>query len=150
MNQKRAELDLPALTVVVVGLIRDDLNDDKISSTYFRQAMSESVSQEQLLYLKQSWEESLQKFDLSDAKKIIFLWKLFRLYNQPWRKYHTLVHIFDLCKKADSLKGLSTEDKSLLKLTAFFHDAIYVPTSKKNEEVTTYYSAKCRTDISVY
>ena len=135
VNKKRAELDLPPLKVIVVGLLKDDANDDKISSTYFREAMSEIITPGQMLYLKQSWDKSLSGFEIEESLRVVFLWRLFRLYSQSWRKYHTLVHIFDLCKKADGIKGVSQDDISLLKLTAFFHDAFYVPSSSNNEKV---------------
>lgn len=150
INQKRAEVSLDPLKIVVVDLIKDDSHDDKVSSTYFRQYMTELISGAQLIYLKESWYVSLKDLGVEPPQSEAWMWRLFRLYCQPWRKYHTLRHIDDLCHKIDALEGLDNEKKAVLKLTAFFHDAIYTPTSNQNEKVIEPYprEALCSCRIS--
>ena len=135
INQKRSEVSLPPLKIAVIDLIQDEGQDDKISSTHFRKAMTEMISGDQLNYLKKCWEESTENIGMEPAQSQVWLWKLFKLYSQSWRKYHTLQHIRDLCEKIDKLGNIEHQEKGLLKLAAFFHDAIYVPSSKLNEVV---------------
>lgn len=135
INDKRAEEHLPPLSVVIVDLVQDEKQQEKVSSTHFRKAMSEIVTGEQLEFLKDSWRQSLQQLDIHCPSNEVWLWRLFKLYCQPWRKYHTLAHIVDLCQKIDKTEGLKDAEKAFLKMAAFFHDAIYIPSSKLNEKV---------------
>lgn len=52
-------------------------------------------------------------------------------YNEPHRFYHTIEHIEDILKKLNA-KGLDKHDE--LFLAAVFHDIVYNPKSKTNEE----------------
>lgn len=134
INQKRAEADLPPLNIVVVDLVQDDSEQEKVSSTHFRKFMSEMVTGDQLNYLKKSWYDSLKEIGVEGPNLEVWLWRVLILYCQPWRKYHTLRHIVDLCEKIDKLQDSTAASNAFLKITAFFHDVIYTPRSKLNEK----------------
>lgn len=57
--------------------------------------------------------------------------KLFKLYMQPHRRYHTLKHVDDMLLK---LSEAPVEDITAVKAAIFFHDAVYYPGSPYNEE----------------
>ena len=63
------------------------------------------------------------------------------LYNQPHRYYHNLDHIFYIFKLINKEK-LGIEDLFKLKVAALFHDVIYDPRSKTNEEDSAEYFKK--------
>ena len=74
-----------------------------------------------------------------------YWWCIIRdLYQQQWRKYHTLNHI-------DKFTTLGTKyyNDGVIKdyvnclLTIWFHDIIYVPTRKDNEDVIYFLYTKC-------
>jgi predicted metal-dependent HD superfamily phosphohydrolase len=56
-------------------------------------------------------------------------------YDEPWRYFHTRNHLKYILSKI-SIYGekLSKENIDILYLTTLFHDAVYLPWSKTNEE----------------
>ncbi|MBI4157474.1 N-methyl-D-aspartate receptor NMDAR2C subunit [Candidatus Woesebacteria bacterium] len=54
-------------------------------------------------------------------------------YKEPHRFYHTLKHVEDCLNKFDEVKDFVV-DKEALELAIWYHDAVYVPGAKDNEE----------------
>lgn len=54
-------------------------------------------------------------------------------YSEPHRKYHDLSHIQDCLAKFDSMRDL-TENVVAVELAIWFHDIVYDPLSRTNEE----------------
>lgn len=54
-------------------------------------------------------------------------------YGEAHRCYHTLAHLEDMLTKADELGGLIA-DRDAVDLATYFHDIIYDPLSRTNEE----------------
>ncbi|MBK8804099.1 MAG: N-methyl-D-aspartate receptor NMDAR2C subunit [Fibrobacteres bacterium] len=54
-------------------------------------------------------------------------------YSEPHRKYHNLSHIQDCLAKFDSMRDL-TENDMAVELAIWFHDIVYDPFSRTNEE----------------
>ena len=71
----------------------------------------------------------LSKFGISKEK----FGKLECMWNEPWRFYHTEKHLIDLLDKIEDI-GSNTEEYQILIMVAFFHDVVYKPWSKTNEE----------------
>ncbi|CAG7581442.1 MAG: Phosphopantetheine adenylyltransferase [uncultured marine phage] len=68
---------------------------------------------------------------LEDAKE------LRKRYNEPWRFYHNENHIINLIEKFTSLKhdkGLTEEELDTMIEAAYYHDVVYNPWSRTNEE----------------
>lgn len=63
-------------------------------------------------------------------------------YNQPHRHYHNFDHIRDMLRKADVVNS-NFENETALELAIWFHDSIFDPLSKFNEEA----SAKLAYDL---
>ena len=59
--------------------------------------------------------------------------KLITAYLEPHRAYHTLDHIKACLRHLDDTRSLATNPASI-ELALWFHDAIYKPYSKTNEE----------------
>ena len=55
-------------------------------------------------------------------------------WSEPHRKYHTLSHLYDLVEQIQTNSELVERERNLLLLAAFFHDSIYDPKRKDNEE----------------
>ena len=126
-NPKRAELGLPPVKTTIFEIRA------KTSSTELREAKAAIITEDQMNYLKQSWYQSLEELEIEGPQSEIWLWRLFELYFQPWRKYHNLQRISDLCQKIDKLANFCSKERAFLKFAVFFRDAIYVPSSEDNE-----------------
>lgn len=88
-------------------------------------------------------------------KRFIELWKalgvtgsneitydnLYQLYNAPERYYHNTSHIKKCLVELDACAHLVT-DKNALELALFYHDAIYMPGSDSNEELSAELAAR--------
>lgn len=86
----------------------------------------------QLHYLKGTWEYVFSKRNLSYSKRPLVneeFYKLINLYMSKGRYYHTIDHLYD-CMKLLAKFPSSFE----LQVALFFHDAIYDPTRRDNEE----------------
>jgi predicted metal-dependent HD superfamily phosphohydrolase len=55
-------------------------------------------------------------------------------YSEPHRRYHTLEHIADCLAQLSEVEGLSGEERHVLELAIWWHDAVYDPTRADNEE----------------
>ena len=60
-------------------------------------------------------------------------------WNEPHRQYHSIKHLIDVLKNVESnsmFEYLNVYEKHALLLAAFFHDAIYDPVLKNNEDAS--------------
>lgn len=58
-------------------------------------------------------------------------------YSEPHRAYHTLVHIYDLLQRFDRCEEYFSDNyqiKAAVQWAIYYHDVIYDPTSRSNEE----------------
>ncbi|MGX1131490.1 putative metal-dependent HD superfamily phosphohydrolase [Streptomyces glaucescens] len=54
-------------------------------------------------------------------------------WQEPQRRYHTLAHLTAVLDHIDTLKAYAA-DPDLVRLAAWFHDAVYLPERSENEE----------------
>ncbi len=81
---------------------------------------------------QQRWRNGL--LDVSDATRVDAIFQdLSRRYTEKHRAYHTLAHIDACLQHFDSISGRLEHPRSV-ELAIWFHDAIYRPSSKTNEE----------------
>ncbi|WP_267242654.1 hypothetical protein [Streptomyces sp. PR69] len=59
--------------------------------------------------------------------------KLLARWGEPQRRYHTVEHLVAVLDRVDTLAG-HAEDAELVRLAAWFHDAVYHPERSENEE----------------
>jgi predicted metal-dependent HD superfamily phosphohydrolase len=91
------------------------------------------TSNETTEYLHQDLCQLLQSYGIgkSESDKV---WETVReKYCEPHRHYHTLVHINDLLGLADRYDSLLSKPR-VVRLAIYFHDIVYDPASKTNEE----------------
>ncbi|MET9847726.1 hypothetical protein ACFZC6_28875 [Streptomyces ossamyceticus] len=58
---------------------------------------------------------------------------LIKRWSEPQRKYHTLDHLTAMLDRVDVLEEYAA-DPALVRLAAWFHDAVYLPERSTNEE----------------
>lgn len=63
---------------------------------------------------------------------IMYLQKIFDRYNEPWRRYHTLAHIDDGCRKILALWD-TIEDSVSTMLAWIHHDIVFLTTTSQGE-----------------
>ncbi|MER5530708.1 hypothetical protein ABT075_40065 [Streptomyces sp. NPDC002677] len=59
--------------------------------------------------------------------------ELLRRWQEPQRRYHTLAHLTAVLDHVDVLAEYA-DDPDLVRLAAWFHDAVYLPDRSENEE----------------
>ena len=80
------------------------------------------------------WQAILGRTGLDDPGWAI-LTELESLYSEPHRKYHNLRHVLDCLGYLDS-HPVEGSDPSAVELAIWFHDAIYLPQEKGNEQAS--------------
>jgi predicted metal-dependent HD superfamily phosphohydrolase len=58
---------------------------------------------------------------------------LLRRWSEPQRRYHTLAHLTAVLDRVDVLEEYA-DDPDVVRLAAWFHDAVYLPERSTNEE----------------
>jgi len=58
---------------------------------------------------------------------------LLRRWSEPQRRYHTVEHLTAVLDRVDALEEYA-EDPDVVRLAAWFHDAVYLPDRSENEE----------------
>jgi predicted metal-dependent HD superfamily phosphohydrolase len=79
------------------------------------------------------WEQLVGLFGVPAPKARTVFRQLADCYASPGRYYHTLDHIRAVLARIDSLSGLA-RNLPAIQLAAWFHDAIYDPRARDNEE----------------
>ncbi|MDJ0799558.1 MAG: hypothetical protein QNJ51_22540 [Calothrix sp. MO_167.B12] len=87
------------------------------------------------------WQHLLQPFSV----KAVVIQETFQLlvtaYSSPERQYHTLSHIHHVLTTINSLQKY-TQNLSVVKLAAWFHDVVYDTRARDNEERSADYAQK--------
>lgn len=87
------------------------------------------------------WEQLVRELGVSDWTEEGFR-HLVRKYEEPHRAYHTLSHIAHCLALHDELAPRLADPRASA-LAIWFHDAIYVPGSKENEQRSVTYLRRC-------
>jgi predicted metal-dependent HD superfamily phosphohydrolase/phosphopantetheine adenylyltransferase len=174
INQRRKENNLEKLSLIYSNIInqnqscydivseryiktKDNNFQNKISSRKIRHFINSNSNNINFLY--EEWNscfddlknKSSFKFNQPFNEKILYWWSVVRdLYSQPWRKYHNLNHIEYSLKILKNLKDDHIKDYFSTIFAIWFHDIIYVPSRKDNEERSTDLFKKFYKDISIY
>jgi predicted metal-dependent HD superfamily phosphohydrolase len=60
---------------------------------------------------------------------------ILEMWNAPHRKYHSINHLKDLMQQIEKAQ-VSEYERDMLQIVAIFHDIIYDPQQKNNEELS--------------
>jgi predicted metal-dependent HD superfamily phosphohydrolase len=87
------------------------------------------------------WLQATRGLAVSPTCSDAWFERLWNLHAEPWRHYHTAVHLEEMVQYLGLVQGatqylssLSQQDDQTIRLSIFFHDAIYDPKSATNEE----------------
>jgi len=84
-------------------------------------------------YLKTNWTELVQRYSEDSTLAENLFADLVKRYSQPNRHYHNLTHIHAMLVKVDE-HAVRLADADALRFAVWFHDVIYKPIRKDNEE----------------
>lgn len=69
-------------------------------------------------------------------------------WQEPQRHYHTLTHLTAVLDRVDTLAGHAA-DPDVVRLAAWFHDAVYRPDRSENEERSAHLAERALTEAGV-
>ena len=91
------------------------------------------ISAQKLNAMQQSWVRLLGRLGISPADAYPPFDNLVARYQEPHRHYHDLEHLAEVLKVVGKLADMATDLDAIL-LAAWYHDAVYDPRAKDNEE----------------
>lgn len=83
--------------------------------------------------LREEWQADLAPFRVRPAAAAAVFAELTRAYSEPGRHYHTLKHVQYVLAMIEQLRP-PPPNRAAVRLAAWFHDAVYDPRAKDNEE----------------
>ena len=89
--------------------------------------------------LKSRWENLLQVLRVEPGLGQEVFFELVTAYSSADRSYHNLEHIYHVLETIEQMHSLSL-NFPLIQLAAWFHDVIYDPKTKNNEEKSAEYA----------
>lgn len=108
---------------------------------------SRKISESNMRLLRSNWEFGCRTFWSTNnmrsdvmSENIFTEWFTIIMdkHREKWRAYHTVIHLVEMLRYLEILSGeclsMNEEEKSILIMATFFHDAIYDPKSQSNEE----------------
>jgi predicted metal-dependent HD superfamily phosphohydrolase len=91
------------------------------------------ISPERLDALQTGWARLLAGYGVAPADAYRIFDRLVTAYTDPHRHYHTLEHIAEMLKVVGRLSRFAS-DPGAVQLAVWFHDMVYDPTRRDNEE----------------
>jgi predicted metal-dependent HD superfamily phosphohydrolase len=98
--------------------------------------------------LKSRWENLLQALRVEPGLGQEVFFELVTAYSSANRFYHNLEHIRQVLETIEQMHSLSMNFK-LIQLAAWFHDVIYDPKSKNNEEKSVEYAEAALNSLKI-
>ena len=90
--------------------------------------------------MQSSWVRLLARYDIAPAAAYPIFDRLVAAHDEPQRHYHTLEHVGEVLRVAARLSEPAT-DLTALSLAIWFHDAVYDPRARDNEEQSAQFAS---------
>lgn len=97
--------------------------------------VSTTLSSDNLDYLANNFEQLCVAYQLPAEQQNIYKEELWRRHQEPQRHYHNLSHLYNLLRLLEHFQA-DIQQKKILQLVTWYHDSIYDPASKKNEQLS--------------
>ena len=99
------------------------------------------ITNHEIRELEKKWKNTWGAIDANTSGDREFK-ELVDIYEKPGREYHNLMHIYNSLEETEEITGL-LKNPEQVKIAIFYHDAIYKPDEKDNEE-NIYYKTFAR------
>lgn len=112
--------------------------------------IQEVPDQEKLKNLQEDWYQLIRSYNLDVDEKLLqetFV-DIVAQYSQKGRFYHDLFHIDDMLQWIERFRD-QLHDRCAVKLAVWFHDAIYDPQSRTNEEDSARYGGEVSRKLGI-
>lgn len=147
VNEARGELGNKPVEMTTLTILGNCGLEDKVSSTRIRSHLCSQLpgGEEDLKWLHSQWQNLISQLGVPVDVSCVWWSELRDMYGlDPWRFYHNLRHVFDLVHLAQ----MEAAPPPLL-LAILFHDCVYQPQSKTNEDDSILVFRRFVNDISV-
>ena len=94
------------------------------------------------------WQSLLQQFAVNPTGSQKVFFKLIIAYASPGRFYHNLSHVLQVLEVIEKMRSHS-QNFAALQFAAWFHDIIYNPKAKNNEQRSAKYAADVLTHLYI-
>lgn len=106
------------------------------------------ISPERLEGLQRQWVQLLAGFGVPIADAYPPFDRIVEAYSQPHRYYHTLEHVAEMLKLAGRLAKYAANPADVF-LAVWYHDAVYDPAAKDNEEQSAVFAVEELEKLSI-
>ena len=106
------------------------------------------LSPERLDLMQLSWVRLLDKFGVAPADAYLLFDELVAAYEEPGRYYHNLEHLGEMLRITSRLSDFA-RDMPSIHLAAWYHDVIYDPKAKNNEELSAGKAAEKLSSVGI-
>ncbi len=101
-----------------------------------------------LLYLESEWHKLFFLYQVEPASSQKIFDEIVTAYSSKERHYHNLLHIQQVLKTANILKPLALNFPTI-QIAIWFHDFVYNPKVKDNEEKSAEYAVICLSNLNI-
>lgn len=101
---------------------------------------------EQITRLRLQWVEYRTLFDVAEDAFLTIFEDLVTCYSESWRFYHTLDHVEEVLRHLKPWLQSAESSKTLF-MAAWFHDAVYKPWRKNNEQQSAVLAVKTLSEM---
>lgn len=91
---------------------------------------------EERVFIKDQWNIACTSVGVNEMIANDWFDLLSRLYSEERRAYHTFHHIWSMLKALQEIKVVEVDNRIAIVFAIFFHDCIYDPTRRDNEELS--------------
>lgn len=133
VNETRLKNKLAIVDLPILGFGNMKI-ENKISSTDIRKYIVQKNGSADFELLKKYWKNSCDYFKINVEKQLKWWDILVEYYSMDFRYYHTLNHIEKMLMQTTENQKLISKNIKLFEFACWFHDVIYYPSEKDNEE----------------
>lgn len=95
-----------------------------------------------------AWIQLISNFGVAPIDAYPVFDRLVAAHSEPHRYYHTLEHLAEMFKVAGRLVN-EESDSHAIQLAIWFHDSVYDPRGKNNEELSATFAKECLAALGV-
>ena len=136
-NEIRKKNNLDEVDICTINVININLDDiNKISSSLIRKDILNIISIEKINKLYSDFSNLCMNLLKIENKNDVDYWwhEILENYTKKWKFYHNLNHVYSFVNLFEKYNKFINNHKNEFLISIYFHDIIYIPSRKDNEE----------------